>query len=348
MGARAQSTTTEKLVVSRAVDIYGDADEASVTRYIAAMYGYIHPNRWKEIYQEVLDTYREHGYLSPVDFCEDLRLDTARRLYTEKMLLRNRLLEGEDVECPSEVPEHDWNIGNIERINGIARVSEDVLDNRQLYPTVDPRIIRQHVEAMNKRQEGGQGNSGGTSKTSEAKKKHRGVTDKEKKRFYQRMSDEEREVDDFLDKMEEEDYNTPRNGLAPNMLRGKYPIIKASSQINSRPTGLRGAGESWISLENQYRAIAKKIAEKAADAGGGESWRNELRILVQYHMKKMGMLNELEKANVLIDSSSMTHVLMNILMLLQETISRSRSEEVVSNCMSFKKDLLMFGSHYRK
>lgn len=345
MGLGTQSTTTEKLVVSRAIDIYGPADEASVTRYIAMMYGYIHPERWKEIYKEVLCAYKEHGYSSPVDFCEDLRFDAARRLYVQKVELRTRLLEGEDVGCPEEHPKHNWNIGDIDRISRLGKgSSEPALDSRQLYPTVDPRVIIQHVEAMN-RQQADTALPDAQNKVLEAREALSMGTEKERKRFYTRMSDEEREIDDFLDRMEEEDYGVPRGNVAPNKLKGKYPMRKAlgtEAKLRSPPeTGDQG------SLTTHYRMVIKRIAGKTGSSGDGEVWRRELKVITQYHMRKIGMSSELEKVGALIDSSSMAHVLMNILMLLQETVNRSKSAEVVSDCISFKKDLILFGDHYR-
>ncbi|AFN82839.1 hypothetical protein EROM_040710 [Encephalitozoon romaleae SJ-2008] len=347
MGARTQSTATEKLVVSKAVDIYGVSDEASVTKYIATMYGYIHPKRWKEIYQEVLETYKKNGYSSPVDFCKDLRFDIARKLYMEKMALRNKLLEGEDVEYSGQYISYDWNIGSIKKIDDIARATEDALDNRQLYPSTDPRIIRQHIEAMSKWRDRAQGNLDGASRMSESKKRHHIVVDKEKRRSYHRMSDEERELDDFLDRMEEEHYIMGQEGINPNRLRGKYPPLK-TSLMGSRFSGYRDVDGPSASLENQYRVIVNRIAGGVMHESNGEAWRKDLRVIVQYHMKRIGMVNELEKVNVLIDSSSMAHILMNILMLLQGMIDRPRNRDLVPDYMSFKKDLLMFGNHYRK
>lgn len=339
------STTTEKLVVSRAIDIYGVADEDSVTKYITAMYGYIHPNRWKTIYQEVLDTCAKHGYSSPVDFCEDLRLDVARKMYMEKALLYNRLLEGEEVEWPEQHMEHDWNIGDIEKIDELSKGSEDILDKRLLYPTVDPRIIKQHVEAMSKWQSRAEESRNGVGKAEEKKKEY-GIEDKERRRFYHRMSNEEKELDDFLDRIEEEHYNMPQSGVAPNRLREKYPILKASP-IGSGYPGFRMEG-SDVSLENQYRAVVKKILGKTMHGSNDRQWRQELRIIVQYHMRRIGMVNEIEKVNALIDSSTMSHTLMNILMLLQELVERPRNQELVQDYLFFKKDILMFGNYYRK
>ncbi|AFM98119.1 hypothetical protein EHEL_040680 [Encephalitozoon hellem ATCC 50504] len=347
MKTRTQSTSTEKLVVSKAIDMYGSSDEASVTRYITAMYGYIHPNRWKEIYQEVLETYKECGYSSPVDFCEDLRFGVARKLYAEKMALRNRLLEGEDVECPDQHAGHNWNIGCIEKIDEISKTTEDALDNRQLYPSADSRIIRQHIEAMSKWQNRARESQNGASRMMESKKRYHIAVDKEKRRFYSRMTDEEKELDDFLDKVEEEHYNTGQSGIGPNRLRGKYPALKASLADNAF-TGCRDAGRIGTPLESQYGATVSRIAGNMMHEGNGETWRRDLRIIVQYHMKRTGMINELEKVNTLIDSSSMTHILMNVLMLLQEMIDRPRNEELVPEYISFKKDLLMFGNYYRK
>ncbi|TBU19011.1 hypothetical protein CWI42_041200 [Ordospora colligata] len=224
---RKHFTSTEKLVVCKAVDIYGIDSEASITRYITAMYSYIHPKRWKQIYRDVLDTYRMHGYTSPVDFCEDLRFNAARRVYAEKNRLRSAILDGQCIGCVETSMEHNWNIGDISKPKEEPNKSTSIqeLDDKQLCSTVDPHIMKQHVYAMNKQSTK---DCIDVLRSPQKTNKCESVpNEKEKKRTYYVMSDEEREFDDFMDKLEEGEYTTASSfEIPPNKLKGKHSVIK--------------------------------------------------------------------------------------------------------------------------
>jgi hypothetical protein len=225
---RKHSTATEKLVVTKAVGIYGIDDEASITRYITAMYSYIHPRKWKQIYRDVLDTYRAHGYTSPVDFCEDLRFNAAKRVYAEKDRLRASILNGQCIRYIETSMEYDWNIGEIGRLKKVPNegAPSQELDSKQLCSAVDPHIMKQHVDAMNKQSARA---STAVFRVAQKTSKYESATsDKEKKRVYYRMSDQERELDDFMDKLEEDQYvTTSPFEIPPSRLKGKYPIVKS-------------------------------------------------------------------------------------------------------------------------
>lgn len=328
----ADFTTTEKLVVSRAVDMYGVDDEASVTRYIAAMYAYIHPCRWKLIYQSVLEAYRDCGYTSPVDFCEDLRFSTAKKMYLEKVALRNSILEG--TAAVDSMPTHVWNLGNIEEIGDVGS-QDECTDNRQLYSSIDPRVLRQHVEAMGRHSE----------RTTDADALLPAVN-KEKKRYYYRMTDEEKELDDFIDRVEEEDYNTPVHGsVAANPLRGKYPAMKTllEKQLRRPETGARS-----MNLSEQYRCIMKKVLNTRKQAKDKSMWKQELRAVIRHYIDCVGMDKELERIDASIRENNMTHVVLSILMLLQETINGTRDEGLIAKCAAFKRNLASFNDYYRR
>lgn len=343
-------TTTEKLVVSRAIDIYGIDDEASVTNYIAAMYSYMHPNKWREVYRCVLGTYKDHGYLSPVDFCEDLRLEAAMGMYVEKVQLRNRVLEGEDVPYPEHRDEYDWRLGDVEgvaeRLHGQA---EESMDSRHLYSTIDPRLMRQHVEAMSRQQNELKGI--GTSDASMDMREGPVALDKEKRRAYCRMTDEERELDDFIDRVEEEDYNRPVQGhVAPNSLRGKYPAMKTAllgvermHGVEKNKTPLRTGG-----LSEQYKGIVKKVAGTRRQEKDKTLWAQELRTIIRYYMSTIGMVEELERAEASMRDNNTTQVVLNVLIVLQDVINRTRDEEMITKCANFKRDLASFSEYYRR
>lgn len=340
-------TSTEKLVVTRAVSMYGIENEACITNYIACMYGYIHPNRWKEIYRIVLMTYKRHGYHSAVDFCEDLRFETARRMYREKVDLRNRILGGEDVEYPDR-DECDWNLGDVEEtIERLKGHVEEFTEDRQLYSVIDSRIIKQHVEAMNKQSEP----KHGVESVPEVMHEAPLIANKDRKRSYYKMTDEERNLDDFIDKVEEEDYNKPiRGSTTPNALNGKYPAMKTvllgteKQKASARP---RDTTKN-MSLEEQYRYIMKKVMDTKKQAKDKGMWRQELRTMTKYYASIIGMAKELEGIDMSIKDNNMTNVILSVLMLLQNVINKTKDEGLVAVCANFKKDLASFNDYYRR
>jgi hypothetical protein len=351
MDEKTESTATEKLVVSRAIDIYGVDDEYNVTRYIAAMYSYIHPCRWRRIYQHVLEAHKEHGYTSPVDFCEDMRYEAARNMYMEKVALRNALLEGKDIEHPEPAEEYRWNIGEVKHaLKMRSERAEETPDSRHMYTALDHKLIRQHVEAMSKQQRELKGFS---TMAQPIREEQAPAGIKEKKRFYYKMSDEDRELDDFLDKIEEEEYGTPmRHVPEPNKLRAKYsaarPMEAESSPGTKKTEPLSPRTVGSMSLSDQYEYIVRKAASTKRQSKDKSMWQQELRILVRHFKDVVGRADEFDEIEAMISTSSISNTVLSVLMLLQDVINHSRDEVLIAECSNFKKSIASFNDYYRR
>lgn len=350
-------TTTEKLVVARAITLYGTEDEKNVTNYIATMYNYIHPVKWKKIYESILNSFQESkDFTTLLDYCENLRLTTIQKLYKEKVELRNKILEGGSIPNFDESNGTDQNIGSIDELVVKYKNKPEIKTEKpQVYPPVDISLVMGQVEAVKKIQ-----TAPAAVSVAEEPIKPKDESsiplniNKEQKRYYYKMTDEEKELDDFIDRVGEEEYNSPiQRSLEPNVLRAKYPRIEPSIHriLEQTPTESvveRPPTPVQTSLEDEYKAICAKILNTRRQARDKSNMNDELVILIKYFSKSLENSEKLLNFVKEVKNTNIFQIILDVMMFLQNIINDVEDNEIITKCAEYKKILASFTDYYNR
>ncbi|TBU04310.1 hypothetical protein CWI36_0781p0020 [Hamiltosporidium magnivora] len=246
-------TTTQKLILAYAVNIYGKSSDIHIKNYIfsKADFNVNLYYKWREIYIKLENESKENGYASVVEYCEDIRYKKMVEMYEENYRERIKLLEKKKFVFENEEKKNESKMFKRNVVSGI--LIENKSFNRECHLIDRNTIIvggsivaKEEGKNIEKDEKYCEGISEATvyeNRVSNGGKEILGENEVRSKvdlsensgkiklsnRYYWKMNDSERDFDDYLDKVAEkyENMNYSLHDVVPNVFRVEYPTTFA-------------------------------------------------------------------------------------------------------------------------
>lgn len=216
-------TTTEKLLIATAFDYYGTSNITEINKYLKYNKLNLTTIQISEIYDKIKKESEISGYSSAVDYCEDKRYIKALDCYKKYKKMIDDVLEDKidikSVDIPVEEP---INVGKqtslIDFKNKRESHNNDLKSYTENLPECDLSVTDQTLQIEPK----------SINKANIKMRVDSPKNIKEKKRFYIKMDDEEKIIDDYFDYLDlktTEGFKIPENinNLSGTFL--KYPTL---------------------------------------------------------------------------------------------------------------------------
>lgn len=381
-------STTQKLWLAYAVQFHGISNESSIKMFMSSRSISIDLTNWKEIYKNILEESQNNGYSNPIEYCEDVRYKKMVDLLDEKIKLRDAIRE-KKIDMKSEEIMNYMNFKrtwvhkqdvskeeiqayydtNIRTKNG---ENEKVIRKQEIrkIPKAIDYVKVTHAEPEKKEED------------LEKKIVKEDSNPKMNKNYYVRMNEEEREFDDYLDKVEDYYYtNTDFNETAEeNEQLDNFPILgkvktkeerdklvykEMPKRAEIKKEEERVEDEILVrkyrktsSLEEQYKSIFEKVTGRKKVEKDKNMWIVEIKTVLKIIQIKCDLTGN-EYAKVL--SSKMketqseikketilTTSIFKILLDIQEACFRIDDDNILKFLWEFKKSVCAFYDFYRK
>lgn len=382
-------TTTEKLLLVYAVNFFGLDNETKIKSFLKARSFDIDLSIWRVIYDSLLIESNRANYSNLIEYCEDVRYSKLIECYKEKYEMRNLILE--DKMDPNEYLRSIQHKGKgiIER-QDITKEEIDAYYSANIKP-----LIKEHIdfsltrsEIITKLEIGEKSRQVPKPRTNDVQEDVESlvvvedVASKQNKRYYQKMNEQEREFDDFIDTVDDYFYyksdtylrnkENPASQLFP--VAGKVKNIDERREllkkeiinpdtvaqkpdIEIKEKGVEKKKRSVFGLEKQYRSIEERVSGRKNGEKEKLNWFNEIKVIISaiiFNLDKIDdpvILKCKENLKNISEKASKDGVLsvciLNVLMVVQNLMFIIE-DELFSTIYDFKKVLISFYDYYRK
>jgi hypothetical protein len=329
-------TTTEKLLIAMAYDQYGENKLEQIHRYLKCNNLDLNKSEIELIFINLKEESKVNGYSNVLEYCEDKRYSKGIELY---FLYKNMLI---DVLEDREV---DWELSSSEEespiINKVINKSnikiikkkevtkplnlmslgnlENVKIQNENQMQIEPKFINKAIP--------------------KGLKLEPSSSFKEKKRFYYKLTEEEKLIDDYFDILDERaDLRTNKVKRDPNPWYSKYPAAKTVFKNNEDTKNV-------IEEQTEFDLILKKISSLKRQDKDKSLWKPEIKILLEYAIKLIGHKEDFKEIIEKIETSSLSQIVVLILLILQDLIIDGEEREEVG---MIKKNVSLFYDFYKK
>ncbi len=315
-----QLTSTEKLLVAMAYGLYGEDKMDQIHTYLRCN-GVDFPRKViSQTHTRLQEESQVNGYSDIVAYCEDERYFKALEMYKEYKRKMYEVLEGGSVEeysvssseeeCELGVESYRVTKKKVEVVLGTLTGLGSVKVKNETQLQIEPKTINRVV-----------------SRTSKAD-----GTTKDKKRFYWKLTEEEKAMDDYFDLLD---------GRVEALPKGENDYYRTFPALN----GLKRENRDNSSLEvsdGEIEEILAKISKEKKVEKDKSQWRGELRVLQEY------IKTVVKKKGDKIEMNSLSQSVLLILLELQDVIVESEDSETIGACGILKKYVGTFHDFYRK
>ncbi|KAM0673752.1 hypothetical protein GVAV_002840 [Gurleya vavrai] len=372
--------TTENLLLAHAINFYG-FDDSKIQIYIKSRSLCTDSSKWKQNYENLKKEAFEKGYIDLIKFCEEKRYEKLIQMYKEKVKLRMDILEGkidssmiklnnEDNLFSQEVIQNEFENFNVEIEEEIENASlvDASLKFKEIQSSLEKIKQVENVEIENEED------------LEEKIVKENDENPKSEKKYYLKMNENEREFDDYLDKIEEqylvsgnvlESDNElleilPALGKVKNKEERKKLLLKEIKRKKIKIEAKKMIVEDTpvkkykrsITLEDQYRTITERVYGRKKQEKEKTAWVEELKTILKVMQVKVEGENLKDTGNIKIAlknilndlslESSMSGSILQILMIIQDAFFVLQDECKMKIILEFKKLLCFFFDFYRK
>lgn len=375
-------TVTEKVLLVYAVTFFGLENESKIKSFLKARSFDIDLAIWRNVYDSLISESKQAHYSNVVEYCEDVRYTKLIQTFKEKYRMRQGILEG-----TVDSSEYFRSLENIGK--NILETQEITSDEIDQYYTLNIKpLIKEPTEVFYTRCEilpklEMCEKTKTKAKTEEIKEDVENlvvvedVISKQNKRYYQKMNEQEREFDDFVDKFDDYFYYKSENFLRPHdsPLSHLFPALGKIKNIEERKElmnkevvqmdrkhkiehKIKTKGNKKIyTHEKQYLLIEEKISGKKNAEKDKQSWWSEVKIIIgaivfclegnenedikKQYEKLKDIASQIKKESVLV------LVIFNVLMVIQNLMFIVEGD-LFGDLFEFKKILISFYDYYRK
>lgn len=386
-------STTEKLILAYAVDICGINEESKIKLFVKSRSFHTDLTNWKVVYNQIVNDAKTNGYSNIIEYCEDIRYLKLIETLKEKIKIRNLLIEGkmdpkeylktleskittvlEDQEITEDgIKElHDKYVKpkiktQYENIIKKGEYIEKQLEIKEVIKSTQPLIIPPSSKEKLKDVEN-------------AVVKDE-IDIKSNKRYYLKMNEQEREFDDYLDKVEDFYYYNDEyiSNESANDLMELFPVFGKIKNKEERRELMKkeiirerkNIIEKLIIQETQIKKPKKapaneiqynKIVERVSGKKTGEkektAWIGELKFILKYLCSRINVKKNIDCQSAhsslqiiiseLSKDSNLNNIMLKTLMILQDLFFKLESEPLLLIVGDFKRNLCSFFDYYRK
>ncbi|KAK6089615.1 hypothetical protein P3W45_001381 [Vairimorpha bombi] len=305
-------TTTEKLLIATAFDYYGSNNILEVNKYLKYNKLNLTTGQIAEIYNQIKKESELGGYSSAVDYCEDKRYMKAVLCYKKyKKLIYDVLEDNVDLNTIVIPEDEPYNVGKQTSLVDIKNKRESHFNDLHSYtenlPKCDLSVTDQTLQIEPKN----------INKSNIKMKLESPKNIKEKKRFYLKMDEEEKLIDDYFDYLDlktTEGQKKPENLGKKNKSFEKYPTLFSTVKIDR-----------------------EEIIED-----------KDLKIIVDYLSSVLGKSEKFASIYSNIESNTMQYTIMSLMLIIQDIIIEESDREILDKCSDLKKKLAIFCDYYKK
>lgn len=333
-----QLTSTEKLLVAMAYGLYGEDKMDQIHTYLRCNGVDMNISTISQTHRVLQEESKMNGYSDVMSYCEDERYFKAIEMYKEYKRRLYEVLEGgsfEEYSVSSSEEECDVGVESYS-IKTSIRVVEDntavlgsltglgsVKYRNENQLQIEPKTINRVVSR--------------TSKVDSS------VFPKDKKRFYWKLTEEEKLMDDYFDVLDGK-VESPR-GTEGNHYYQSFPAVNDVKRENKDNSSLEISDEK---IKNQFDVVLNKISSVKRVEKDKSLWRTEIRVLLEYIMTVVNHKKEFMEIYRKIEINSLSQSIIFILLHLQDIIIESEDGELISACGVLKKYTAAFYDYYKK
>jgi hypothetical protein len=333
-------TTTEKLLIATAFDYYGSNNILEVNKYLKYNKLNLTTGQIAEIYNQIKKESELGGYSSAVDYCEDKRYMKAVLCYKKyKKLIYDVLEDNVDLNTIVIPEDEPYNVGKQTSLVDIKNKRESHFNDLHSYtenlPKCDLSVTDQTLQIEPKN----------INKSNIKMKLESPKNIKEKKRFYLKMDEEEKLIDDYFDYLDlktTEGQKKPENLGKKNKSFEKYPTLFSTVKIDREEI----IEDKDVNIH--FERIMSKIQNTKKHEKDKTLWKVELKIIVDYLSSVLGKSEKFASIYSNIESNTMQYTIMSLMLIIQDIIIEESDREILDKCSDLKKKLAIFCDYYKK
>lgn len=332
-------TSTDKLLISDAFSHYSDIKE--ITTFLKCHNLYF--NNITEVYKCIQEEAKEEGYSSTSKFCRDNRYYKALCEYKKCKNLIYAILENKIDFNTIVIPEEeDIIVGektSVVQKKVLESFSTDFITEHNLEIDISPKQQEQ-IEPK-------------TIYKAVKMKIESPKNIKEKKRFYLRMDEDERVLDDYFDYLNMKNIEGVKN--TSNLEKGNsmvdiYPLIVRERDKVVRPLIADDNTKREKISEDEILCPFERLMHKVQTTKRQDKyqWKIELKIIVDYFSNIFEGEEKFQHVYDNMDTVSLQYTIMSIMLIIQDYIMEEEDEERLDIYSDYKKKLSAYCDYYKK
>ncbi|KAM0676777.1 hypothetical protein BDAP_002689 [Binucleata daphniae] len=377
--------TTENLILAIAYNLYG-CNASKIQLYIKSRSIKTDVSSWYVNLKKLQSNAKQHGYTNLIEFCEDVRYSALIKVYKQKTEIRQQILENKIdpntylATIPEEYQSKEEKV--IFDCQDSTNQFEDETDTSIIDPKLKLKEIQENIRKIDESEK----------VQVEVKNdiENKIIKDKEElpkyeKKYYLKMNQSERELDDFLDVVDDKFASInnqdsaindrtsnigevfPALGKVKNIEERKQLIGKEIKEENKVIIDHKKSSNEEVSvkrykktvtLEDQYKNIMEKIYGRKKEEKEKLQWVEELKTILKVMQVKVEGPTQKDTSRIKLSlkdimneitfESSMSHVILKILMIIQDVYFELEEKVKMKTVLEFKKLLCFFFDFYRK
>ncbi|WUR03342.1 uncharacterized protein VNE69_04165 [Vairimorpha necatrix] len=338
-------TTTEKLLIATAYDLYGESNNSQISKFLK--HNNIFFENIPDLYHIIKKESFQNGYSSPRDYCQDLRSQKAICEYEKYKNLIYAVLENKINLSNFNIPEFEIiNLG--QETSLFKKYIKESLDTNFLtdsllnqeikindVPQIEPKNINKNIKI----------------KIDSPK------NIKDKKRFYIRMDEEEKIIDDYFDYLDVKNLEGTKleiNKINKNLLLENHPLINKIREKKDKINKVKIFTDENIKrekieeIQSPFDNLMYKIQNTKKLEKDKTNWKNELKIILDHFSPIFGRNGNFIPIYENLEFSNLQQTIMAVMLIIQDTMILEEDEERLEMCSEYKKKLGSYADYYKK
>ncbi|KAF7684341.1 hypothetical protein TCON_0457 [Astathelohania contejeani] len=335
---------TENLIIATAVNLFGLHNELLIRAYIIAHSNDIQLETWRQRYEVLSEESQRNGYSRVIEYCEDQRFTELIRIYKRKYDEREMIIRGQ-FDCKKA--RKDKTI--LESLEFIRKCKTEEESIRRIEMKCAQKLPpTENIELTSWIPTSSMTRSNEISSSQEIYRESIATppNSKHNKRYYLKMNEEDRELDDYLDQIDESQIHSKEKVLhSVPALVSTYPPLH--HQNKSSHDGLPSNTSS--SLRETYDSIILKTRKERKTDREKSAWVSEYKSILAFFIEEFDEPSDITaKFQALIDHGNfetigLVNLTLEVMKILQELIFWGESKAA-----GFKEAIYYFYDYYRK
>lgn len=351
-------TTTEKLYLAHAITQFTPENNMKICNYLKQRSLDINAKQWPMVYNELKAEMKLCGYTDIIAYCLDKRYEKLVEKMNETLKIRELIIENkiDPEEYLNEIKQSNLQKQKITP-DEISKYMGTYIkqENRAVAP---PKVSFFKAQTKEKLPEPVFTNSEIDIQVD--------VYNKQNKKYYQKMTQQDREFDDYLDTMEDKYYMEttinkkndlvdyfPPSGKVKNahereeLLGKEYKIHRQTSVVSTQKASI---------IDIEYMSVADKVSGRKNAEKDKSLWPEDMKMLLKVmrvFIDKNAEIYEEDKRleNIFVQLGkmcSLSATVLEVLIVLQDLLFKSKNRKLEKALFEFKRVIISFFDYYRK
>ncbi|KAF9761654.1 hypothetical protein NGRA_2481 [Nosema granulosis] len=334
-------TTTEKLLVAMAYGLYGEDKMDLIHSYLRYNGVEIDSKVICDTHKKLIEESKTNGYTDILSYCEDERYAKAVEIYnTYKQKLFDVLedkIESQECDASSSEEFFDVRAGSYNKTTRSTVIEstmvlgsfidlENVKINNENQLQIEPKTINRVI--------------------TKPARIESATSLKDKKRFYWKLTEEEKLIDDYFDILDERvDVKVDAICTEENPFYIEFPAVNDIKRENKDNCSLEISDDK---IRGQFDLIINKISSVRKQDKDKSLWKDEIKVLLDYIVSVIAYKKVFTEIYNKIEMNSLSQIVIMILLQLQDIIIENEDSELISTCGVLKKYVSAFYDYYKK